>query len=217
MGECQRLPPAPPAASALATIVYRWRLDADPVGCRLSQANLVASMCALRLCTRPLLGERETRASSPASAPPPSPQSLVASRRARRPPLVRAPRAHLRALHPAALPLVWRRRRLLPRPADRAPRGRARAAADLPRRLARRLPADGAKVHRGAAAVVAAVPPLLRVGVAAQEAPRATPRSRSWTASCLAASPPRSAAGCASCSCATATSTRRCATSSRWR
>jgi hypothetical protein len=46
MGECGRLPPQPPAASALASIVYRWRLDAEPVGVRLSQANLVASMCA---------------------------------------------------------------------------------------------------------------------------------------------------------------------------
>ena len=48
MGERNRRPPCPPAASALATIVYRWRLDADPVGCRLTQANLVASLCALR-------------------------------------------------------------------------------------------------------------------------------------------------------------------------
>ena len=39
MGECQRLPPSPSESSALATVVYRWRLDAEPVGCCLSQAS----------------------------------------------------------------------------------------------------------------------------------------------------------------------------------
>ena len=39
MGDCHRLPPCPSPASALATIMYRWRLDDEPIGCRISQAR----------------------------------------------------------------------------------------------------------------------------------------------------------------------------------
>ncbi|KAL3922100.1 MAG: hypothetical protein SGPRY_004683 [Prymnesium sp.] len=60
MGECHRLPPQPSPLTAAATVVYRWRLDAEPVGCRLSQANLVASLCALRLAAAGVVGNDDT-------------------------------------------------------------------------------------------------------------------------------------------------------------
>ena len=60
MGDCHRLTPQPAPLTADATVVYRWRLDAEPVGCRLSQANMVASLCALRLSTQRVMGEEDT-------------------------------------------------------------------------------------------------------------------------------------------------------------
>eukprot|EP00966_Prymnesium_polylepis_P312259 7215313-Prymnesium_polylepis.1 len=59
MGDNQRLPPQPAPLTAPATVVYRWRLDAEPVGCRLSQANLVASLCALRLSAHGVVGDSD--------------------------------------------------------------------------------------------------------------------------------------------------------------
>ncbi|KAL1512425.1 hypothetical protein AB1Y20_005681 [Prymnesium parvum] len=60
MGDCQRLPPQPAPPTAAATLVYRWRLDAEPVGCRLSQANMVASLCALRLAAHGVVSKHDT-------------------------------------------------------------------------------------------------------------------------------------------------------------
>ena len=38
---------------------YRWRLDKEPVGCRLSQANMIASLCGLRMCMDGVVGETD--------------------------------------------------------------------------------------------------------------------------------------------------------------